>query len=185
MSIHGDKTLEALDLAAEYWLKAAYSSKDERIGMAAKLHRFKHFSTPQLAKIVRINARYLYDEFGKSEGHGGRFDPATLSSLSKVRMAHLTQSRVPTRLLAVVVKGGTSFSCAARLAGIPYSTYYNEMNGLAKAEAEKNPKYMPKVTPELKEEIFKLKRRGVFYHEIAPLVGVSRSTVIRVIKEGE
>lgn len=185
MSIHGDKTLEALDLAAESWLKAAYSSKDERIGMAAKLHRFKHFSTPQLAKIVRINARYLYDEFGKSEGHGGRFDPATLSSLSKVRMAHLTQRRVPTRLLEVVVKGGTSFSCAAKLAGIPYSTYYNEMNGFAKNEAEKNPKYMPKVTPELKAEIFKLRRQGIFMRDIAEKLGVSERTVYRVVDQGE
>ena len=183
MSIAGDKKLAALRAADEAWAKALYCNKEEKLGLAAELHRHELFSIPQIAKIVRLNARYIYEELQPNAAKGGgRFDPATLSIMVKIRMARMTDQPVAPALIRTAIKGGTSYSCMVKLTGLPYATYYDvsvKTQEELDAAPEKNMKFAPKVTPEVAEEIRKLRRNRYTLQQIADIVGVDRRTVIR------
>lgn len=124
MGYTGDKVLEALETAEEVWERCVLADKQEKMGYAAKLYRYEHFSIPQIAKIVRLASRYLYVEFQPNADKGGRFDPATLSTLAKIRRLHVQGRRVPDALVRIGVQGGTSYTCLTVLTRIPYSAYY-------------------------------------------------------------
>jgi hypothetical protein len=130
-----DKVLGALEQAAEIWEKTVLGMKEEKLAYAHQLHRFEHFSLPQIAKIVRLNSRYIYEELQPNNTKGGRFDPQTLSTLVRIRRAHLQGEKVPRQLISMGIKGGTSYSCLTSLTRISYSAYY-DVSVEANAELE-------------------------------------------------
>lgn len=183
MSIAGDKKLAALRAADDAWAKALYASKPEKLGLAAELHRHELFSLPQIAKIVRLNARYVYDELTPNAAKGGgRFDPATLSTLYRIRQARVLEQAVPPALIRVAIKGGTSYSCLVKLTDIPYATYHKmsvQTQEQLDAAPEKNMRWAPKMTPEIEAEMRKMRRQHFTYQTIADSVGLGVRTVQR------
>jgi hypothetical protein len=130
-----DRVLAALEAAEEIWDKTVLGMKEEKLAYAHQLWRYEHFSLPQIAKIVRLNSRFIYEELRPNNTKGGRFDPATLSTLARIRRAHLQGERVPRQLISMGIKGGTSYTCLTALTRIPYSAYY-EVSVEANAELE-------------------------------------------------
>lgn len=173
-----DKLLEALELAGEIWEKSALGDKMEKLGYAAQLNRFGVFSLPQIAKIVRINSRFLYEEMVPKAEKGGRFDPQTLSTLVRIRRIRVERKAVPHALIRTAIEGGTSYSCMVVLTGIPYSKYY-EVSRVVTAKAQQVPALVAGVQ---RDEIFKLRGRGLTQQEIATATGVDQGTISRVLK---
>lgn len=200
-----DRVLEALEAATDIWGKTFFAQKEEKLLYARQLHKFEHFSLPQIAKIVRINPRYVYEELTPGRAKGGRFDPATLSTLVRIRQAHLQGQKVPHQLVSMGIKGGTSYSCLTALTKIPYSAYY-EVSVTANAEleqealkgqtriarsAEAQAKRVEKqsVISETREffemrkkEIFKLRESGLTTREIGRATGANHGYVSRVLR---
>lgn len=174
-----DKLLEALELADEIWVKAQFGDKVEKLGYAAQLNRLGVFSLPQIAKIVRLNSRYIYEEMQPKAKKGGRFDPATLSTLARIRRLRVEQRMViPHALIRTAIEGGTSYSCMVALTGIPYSKYY-EVARMVQHKAQETPALVAGVQ---REEIFKLREKGLSQPEIAQATGIDQPTVSRVLK---
>jgi hypothetical protein len=173
-----DKLLEALELAGDIWEKSALGDKMEKLGYAAQLNRFGVFSLPQIAKVVRINSRFLYEEMKPKADKGGRFDPQTLSTLVRIRRCRLERKVVPHALIRTGIEGGTSYSCMVKLTGIPYSKYY-EVARLVSHRAHDIPALVAGVQ---RDEIFKLRERGLTQQEIATATGVDQGTISRVLK---
>lgn len=178
----GDKWLEALELGADVWAKADMAGKLEKMGYAADLHRFGVFSLPQIAKIVRLNPKFIYAEFRPNSAKGGRFDPQTLSTLVRIRRAHLEGRKVPDRLIQVGIEGGTSFTCITALAKIPYSKYYDVARAAAAEEKKVTKPVYVSVAPETKENVFSLREQGLTQLEIANATGLDQPMVSRILR---
>lgn len=203
----GDRTLEALELASDIWTKTAMAAKVEKMGYAADLHRMAHFSLPQIAKIVRINARFIYEEFTPNAKKGGRFDPQTLSTLARIRRAHLEGEKVPKQLIGMGIRGGTSYSCLTALTGISYSAYYEvsvqvnaqrEQEGLkinrpprrvltdedkaAKAEKDRLIAQKREFFEFRKQEIFNLRAEGMSMRDIGTVTDTDSGYVSKVLR---
>jgi hypothetical protein len=121
-----DRQLAALQLAKKYWMEARNADTKHKLQLAGELHAFELFSLNQLAKIVRINTKYVAAAF-KSNAKGGRFEPEALSCLIQMRKCVVDGTRVQPSLLRLTLEGGVSFSCAVTLTGISYSSYYKEI----------------------------------------------------------
>ena len=106
-----DRNLAALKLAKQYWLEARNADTKHKLQLAADLHQFELFSLNQLAKIVRINIKYVAGVL-KSNAKGGRFEPEALSSLIAMRNCVLNNTRVQPSLLRLTLEAGVSYSCA-------------------------------------------------------------------------
>ena len=204
-----DKVLDALDTAIEIWDKTRLGMKEEKLAYAHQLHKFEHFSLPQIAKIVRLNSRYIYDELTPNAKKGGRFDPQTLSTLSRIRRAHLQGQKIPHQLISMGIKGGTSYSCLTALTRIPYSAYYevsvqvaaelgqedlktfklrgprSEVSAAAKAAREERARLIAEKRAYFemrKQEIFSLRDEDFSMREIGEIVGAHSGTVSNVLK---
>lgn len=199
-----DRVLEALEAAADIWGKTFFAQKEEKLSYAYQLHKFEHFSLPQIAKIVRINPRYVYEELTPNKAKGGRFDPATLSTLVRIRQAHLQGQKVPRQLVSMGIKGGTSYSCLTALTKIPYSAYYEvSVEANAELEQESLKAYTVDRSPEAnaerarkntliqetkeffemrKKEIFKLREAGLSQREIGRATGTDSGYVSKVLR---
>lgn len=173
-----DKLLTALERAAEIWELSALGEKTEKLGYAAELNRFGVFSLPQIAKIVRINSRFLYEEMQPKADKGGRFDPGTLSTLARIRRCRLERKTVPYALIRTGIEGGTSYSCMVRLTGIPYSKYY-EVARMVAHRAHEVPVLVAGVQ---RDEIFKLREQGLTQGQVSQATGVDQPTISRVLK---
>jgi hypothetical protein len=98
-----------------------------KLDMARELHGFELFSLNQLAKIVRINVKFIAAGLKKNAA-GGKFEPEALSTLIAIRQIQLTRGeRVPRSLLRIALEADTSFSCVVRLTGISYGSYYKDV----------------------------------------------------------
>lgn len=182
-----DKILEALELAGEIWGKTTLGMKEEKLAYAHQLYRMEHFSLPQIAKIVRLNSRYIYEEFTPNNTKGGRFDPATLSTLARIRRSHLQGQKIPHQLISMGIKGGTSYSCLTALTKIPYSAYY-EVSRAAVAEVEqeklKDFTNQPKAreVAERRATVHGLRDKGLTQKEIAYATGIDQPMVSRILR---
>lgn len=200
-----DKVLDALDTAIEIWDKTRLGMKEEKLAYAHQLHKFEHFSLPQIAKIVRLNSRYIYDELTPNAKKGGRFDPQTLSTLSRIRRAHLQGQKIPHQLISMGIKGGTSYSCLTALTRIPYSAYYEvsvqvaaelaqeglkgstrrERSTTAQADRDERARLIAEKRAYFemrKQEIFSLRDQDFSLREIGDIVGAHSGTVCNVLK---
>lgn len=121
-----DRQLEGLKLAKTYWMEARNADNKHKLQLARDLHGFELFSLNQLAKIVRINIKYVAGVL-KSNAKGGRFEPEALSCLVQMRKCVVEGTRVQPSLLRLTLEAGVSFSCAVTLTGISYSSYYREI----------------------------------------------------------
>lgn len=121
-----DRKLAALQLAKKYWMESRNADNKHKLQLATELHSYEVFSLNQLAKIVRINVKYVAALL-KSNATGGRFEPEALSSLIAIRQYAVRKEQVPASLLKLTLEGGVSFSCAVTLTGISYSKYYREI----------------------------------------------------------
>lgn len=182
-----DRVLFALELAGDIWGKATAAIREEKLAYAHQLWRLEHFSLPQIAKIVRLNARYIYEELKPNNAKGGRFDPATLSTLARIRRAYLQGEKVPHQLIGMGIKGGTSYSCLTALTKIPYSAYY-EVSRTAVAEAEqdklKSFTNQPKAVEvaERRATVHSLRDKGLTQMEIAYATGIDQPMVSRILR---
>lgn len=175
-----DKLLEALELGDEIWGKSALGDKLEKLGFAAQLNRLGVFSLPQIAKIVRINSRFLYEEMQSKADKGGRFDPQTLSTLARIRRCKMERKMIPHALIRTGIHGGTSYSCMVRLTGITYSKYYEVAREVAAGNAPVPSQ--PIVGGVMRDEIHKLRGLGLTQQEISQATGVDQPTISRVLK---
>lgn len=186
MSYYSDKQLKALHEAVEAWDSSQRENKHGKLRLASNLHKHGVFSLPQIAKIVRLNPRYIYDALAPNNTKpGGRFDPATLSALVRVCQSHLLGDRITPALIRTVINGGTSYSCAVHLTGIPYSTYYAESSktqAYLDARPEKNMKFRPKQSPAFDAEAQKMRRSGMTVAAISTALGVGWGTVNRALE---
>jgi hypothetical protein len=94
--------------------------------MAQELYGYEMFSLTQLAKIVRLNTKYIAAVLKKNSA-GGKFEPEALTSLIAMRVQQMQKERITPALLRIVLESGTSFSCAVALTGISYSSYYKDV----------------------------------------------------------
>ena len=184
----GDKTLTALTEADHFWRDAAYVDKARSLTMGRVLNEYGIFSLSQIAKIIRMNSRYVYEELERNNTKpGGRFEPQTLTTLVRIRQALVLEERVPLALIRLAIEGGTSYSCLCRLTGLPYSTYYVEASKFQSKVDNPPPKNLKfakhKVTPEIRADVLKMRERDWTHMEIAKATGVSRTTVTRILQE--
>jgi hypothetical protein len=121
-----DQKLEALTQAEFYWRKAFYADNLTKLAYAQDLNKYGAFSLSQLAKVVRTHSSSLAREGIIGGVRGGRFEPETLSTLIQLRKLKMKDDRIPTALIETALEGGTSWSCAAYLTGIAYSSYYKQ-----------------------------------------------------------
>ena len=121
-----DRLLSGLRLANKYWMESRNADKELKLAMARELHGLGMFSLNQLAKIVRINVKYVAAVL-KKNATGGKFEPEALTALIAMRQQRLAKERINPALLRVVLGSGTSFSCAVVLTGISYSSYYKDV----------------------------------------------------------
>ena len=121
-----DRQLAGLRLAKQYWMDARIAPKDIKLEFAKELHTFNLFSLNQIAKIVRINVKYVAAIL-KKNAVGGKFEPEALSSLIIMRQMQLSGQRIQPSLLRLVLDTGTTFSCTVALTGISYGSYYRDV----------------------------------------------------------
>lgn len=121
-----DRNLAGLRLAKQYWMDSRNADKELKLTMARELHSFSMFSLNQLAKIVRVNVKYVAFKL-TANAKGGRFEPEALTSLIAMRQQQIQRERITPALLRIVLGSGTSFSCAVVLTGISYSSYYKDV----------------------------------------------------------
>ena len=125
-----DRNLAGLRLAKQYWMDSRNADRDLKLEMARELHAFELFSLNQLAKIVRINVKFVAAKL-KKNAPGGKFEPEVLSTLVAIRQIQLQRGergeRVPKSLLRIALDNGTSFSCVVSLTGISYGSYYKDL----------------------------------------------------------
>lgn len=122
-----DRLLAGLRLANKYWMESRNADKELKLTMARELHGYSMFSLNQLAKIVRINVKYVAATL-KKNAVGGKFEPEVLSTLIAIRHVQLTRGeRVSKTLLRIALDNGTSYSCVVRLTGISYGSYYKDV----------------------------------------------------------
>lgn len=121
-----DRLLSGLRLAQKYWMESRNADNALKLVMARELHGFSMFSLNQIAKIVRINVKYVAGAL-KSNAKGGRFEPEALTSLIAMRQQQMQKERITPALLRIVLGSGTSYSCAVSLTGISYSSYYKDV----------------------------------------------------------
>lgn len=121
-----DRQLAGLQLAHRYWLESRNADNTIKRAFARELHGFEMFSLNQLAKIVRMNVKYIALEL-KSNSGGGRFEPEALTALISIRKNELSGTRTQPSLLRLCLEGGCSFTCIVTLTGIKYSSYYIEV----------------------------------------------------------
>lgn len=122
-----DRNLAGLRLAKQYWMDSRNADRKLKLDMARELHGFELFSLNQLAKIVRINVKFIAASL-KKNATGGKFEPEVLSTLVAIRQIQLTRGeRVPKSLLRIALDSDTSFSCVVRLTGISYGSYYKDV----------------------------------------------------------
>ena len=176
MEGYSDKLVEALDFAVDIWEKSLLAGKIEKLGYAGQLHRFAVFSLPQIAKIVRVPSRYIYEEFRPNGAKGGRFDPQTLSTLARIRRLQIEGKKIPDRLIRLGIEGGTSFTCITALTKISYSKYY-ELARETTAKQVESP-----VVPQTRENILALRERGLTQVEIAHATGLDQPRVSRILR---
>lgn len=184
---HKDKVLEALEEAVDIWEKTVLANRSDKLAYAHVLWRYEHFSLPQIAKIVRLNARYVYEELIPNGAKGGRFDPQTLSTLARIRRALLQGERVPDALVRMGIMGGTSFTCMTVLTGLSYGAYYDVARKAAERAEQETLKGSYSRERDLqwqkrREEFFKLREQGLNQYEIERVTGVDQSTVSKVLR---
>lgn len=122
-----DRNLAGLRLAKQYWMDSRNADRKVKLDMARELHGFELFSLNQLAKIVRINVKFVAASL-KKNAPGGKFEPEVLSTLVAIRQIQITRGeRVPKSLLRLALDNGTSFSCVVSLTGISYGSYYKDL----------------------------------------------------------
>lgn len=122
-----DRNLAGLRLAKQYWVESRHADRQLKLDMARELHGFELFSLNQLAKIVRINVKFIAAQL-KKNAVGGKFEPEVLSTLVAIRQVQITRGeRVPKSLLRIALENGTSYSCVVRLTGISYGSYYKDV----------------------------------------------------------
>jgi hypothetical protein len=200
-----DRVLEALEAAVDIWDKTVMGMKEEKLAYANQLWRYEHFSLPQIAKIVRINPRYIYEELQPNNTKGGRFDPATLSTLVRIRRSYLQGQKIPRQLVSMAIKGGTSYSCVTALTGISYSAYYEvsvEANAelvqeglkgktriarseVAQAERDARERLIAEKRAYFemrKQEILSLGKEDWGVREIGRIVGANHGTVSKILR---
>jgi predicted XRE-type DNA-binding protein len=178
-----DKLLEALELAHGIWEKTVLADKMEKMGFAAELHRYAVFSLPQLAKIVRLNPRYIYDEFKPNAEKGGRFDPATLNILVRVRRYHVEGKRIPENLIRMGIQGGTSYTCLTALTRISYSKYYDLARKVViSTEGEEKVTARSSVSEQRRANVLALRDKGLTQKEIAHATGLDQPMVSRILR---
>ena len=122
-----DERLLALKYAEICWKRTFYAEREAKLYYAEELHAYGIFSLNQLAKIVRLEPVALTRHGLKPNAGGGRFEPESLSMLVSLRKSKIEGNKLPVNLVATCMESGTSWSCAANLTGIPYSSYYNQM----------------------------------------------------------
>lgn len=121
-----DRLLSGLRLAQKYWMESRNADSKLKLVMARELHGHGMFSLNQLAKIVRINVKYVAAVL-KKNATGGKFEPESLTALISMRQQQIQRERINPALLRIVLGSGTSFSCAVVLTGISYSSYYKDV----------------------------------------------------------
>ena len=121
-----DRQLAGLRLAKQYWMDSRNADRELKLEMARELHTFELFSLNQIAKILRINVKYIAAELRKN-AVGGKFEPEALSSLIIMRQMQLNNQRIQPSLLRLVLDTGTTFSCTVALTGISYGSYYRDI----------------------------------------------------------
>lgn len=121
-----DRQLAGLRLAHKYWLEARNADHQIKREFARELHTFELFSLNQLAKIVRMNVKWVATDL-KSNSKGGRFEPEALTALISMRKSVTEDVRVAPSLLRLTLEAGCSYSCVVTLTGIKYSSYYREV----------------------------------------------------------
>lgn len=121
-----DQRLEALEQAEFYWRKTFYADNPTKVAYAQDLEKYKVFSLSQIAKIVRHHVASLSRQGVTGSNRGGRFEPETLSALIHLRKLKITNKAIPVNLIETALEGGTSWSCASNLTGIPYASYYKQ-----------------------------------------------------------
>lgn len=122
-----DRLLSGLRLANKYWMESRNADKELKLTMARELHGYSMFSLNQLAKIVRINVKYVAGAL-KKNAIGGKFEPEVLSTLIAIRQVQMTRGeRVSKSLLRIALDNDTSYSCVVRLTGISYGSYYKDV----------------------------------------------------------
>lgn len=132
-----DRQLAGLQLAHKYWLEARNADNTIKRSFARELHSFEMFSLNQLAKIVRLNVKYVAAEL-KNNATGGRFEPEALTSLISMRSSVLRGVRVAPSLLRLTLENGCSYTCVVTLTGIKYSSYYIDVPKKFKREEREN-----------------------------------------------
>jgi len=186
-SFHRDKRLEALELAEELWQESYYADKQQKLGYAAQLHRFGVFSLPQIAKVVRLNPRYIYDELSPNAEKGGRFEPETLNAMVRIRRCIILGQKVPEALVRTGIGAGTSYTCLVALTGLPYATYY-EVSREVKARLDQENLKMAKQTKagvaQNREEVLKLRANGLTTKEISHALDLHQVSVQRILRRG-
>lgn len=184
---HKDKVLEALEEAVDIWEKTVLANRSDKLAYAHVLWRYEHFSLPQIAKIVRLNARYVYEELLPNGAKGGRFDPQTLSTLARIRRALLQGERVPDALVRMGIMGGTSFTCMTVLTGLSYGAYYDvarKATDRAEQEAMKGTYASERAVDweYRRKEVHKLREQGLNMPAIGQAMGIDKSTVSKILR---
>lgn len=122
-----DRQMAGLRLAKQYWMDSRNADKALKLAMARELHSFAMFSLNQLAKIVRVNVKFVAACLRKN-ATGGKFEPEALTTLIAIRQIQLTKGeRVSKSLLRIALDADTSFSCVVSLTGISYGSYYKDL----------------------------------------------------------
>ena len=180
---NGDRVLEAFQLAADIWSHTIMAEKLEKLEYAEKLHPLGVFSLPQIAKIVRLNSRYIYEKFEPNSPKGGRFEPATLSTLVRIRRLFLNGEDIPHNLIRLGIQGGTSYTCLTALTRIPYSKYY-EVARAQRVEREKSPTLNTpsRLDQDQRASVLALRAKGLTQNEIAFATGLDQPLVSRILR---
>lgn len=121
-----DRQLAGLRMAHKYWLESRSATNTIKREFAHDLHGYELFSLNQLAKIVRVNVKFIALSM-KSNSKGGRFEPEALSTLVQIRKNEVEGIRTAPSLLRLALEAGCSFTCIVTLTGIKYSSYYREI----------------------------------------------------------
>lgn len=129
-----DRRLRALETAQQAWKDTAWLGLDAKMELVRELYSYQMFSLTQLSKICRVSTATLSRKMRPNSG-GGRFEPATLTSLIVLRKIILLGDPVDKLLLRVIVNGGTSISTAARLTGAAENTLYMKHKELGRKTA--------------------------------------------------
>lgn len=172
-----DKKLDCLKMADLYWRKAFYAHRDIKIAYAKDLHEYGLFSLSQLAKIVRLRTVDLTRAGLKANAKGGRFEPETLTALISMRQSRLLEEKIPTRLVEIVVNGGTSWSCAAALTGLAYATYAKDVPAI-----DTRKKREVKFTAKDREAIVRAIRAGADRKLLAAEYSAHEETIGRIYR---